>query len=266
MKSQKSKIFGTQKICKTNFFVSKNGVLSLEYIIVLIILSIILILVLVAFLGPKIGLFNYFSNFVGTVKKWIPGKESIEVKELIAPEKLDRFFDDFEATLESAVGPNEKCLIKYEKIDDFEGFRVELTNIDKNLVLRKINKDDQVLQPQITIENINICRIEPQIFFNNYLGEEPCTDNCEKDFIIENSMTLTTDNLNEEFGLEDGGLLYKPKKDKVCFIPTHKTGVTWYKAIWQVFTRWGCEPSKEGTLDNNCIKQIKEKIDLCTKT
>ena len=238
----------------------KKGFLSLEYTLALIILSILLILVIVAFLGPKLGLFNYFSNYVSTAKKWLSGKESIQVSELRSPEKFDKFFDSFIATLESAVGTAEKCLIKYEKFDDFEGFVVELSNSGKNLALRKINTKDQAIT-QDEIKGINFCLIEPNAFYDNYLKGAKCNKNCKTDFTDIISMTFTANKLNDEFGLEDGGLMYKPKNDKVCFIPTHKTGVTWYRP-WEIFTKWGCNPN-ENTIDDDCIKNIEKNIGIC---
>ena len=242
---------------------NKKSIMSLEYIVTLVILGIVLILVLAAFLGPKIGLFNYFSKFVSSARSLLPGKETIQVGELPSSEKFDKFFDKFRITLAAAVGPYEKCLVKYEKIDDFEEFSVVLDNIGKDLFLRKLSESGQI-PVQVEIKNINFCRIKPEAFFNNYLKGESCEkDACETDFINQTSITFTADEFNEEFGLQDGGFMYKPENDKVCFIPTHKTGVTWYKSIWQVFTNWGCDASKTA-LDNDCIKNIEKNIKLCS--
>ena len=239
---------------------NKKSILSLEYIIVLVILGIVLILVLAAFLGPKIGLFNYFSKFVSSARSLLPGKEGIQINEIKTSQKFDEFFDKFRATFESVVGPEEKCLVKYEKIGTFEGFKVVLDNVGKDLTLRKQNKDGQILD-QKEIKDINFCQINSEVFYSNHIGGEHCKTDCEEYIKDKTSVTITADEFDGQFGLEDGGLLYKPKNNLVCFIPTHKTGVT--LKFWEIFTRWGCDASKT-TLDNDCIEKIEKNIKLCS--
>ena len=228
---------------------NKKSILSLEYIIVLVILGIVLILVLAAFLGPKIGLFNYCSKFVSSARSLLPGKEGIQINEIKTSQKFDEFFDKFRATFESVVGPEEKCLVKYEKIGTFEGFKVVLDNVGKDLTLRKQNKDGQILD-QKEIKDINFCQINSSVFYNRHIKNELCTGDC-KEYTDQTSITFTATEFNKQFGLEDGGLLYKPIGDKVCFIPTHKG-----------FIPWICN-SNEDTINNDCIKKIEKNIRLC---
>lgn len=235
----------------------KKGFTTLEWIIALIISSIVLILVLASFFGPKIGLFNYFSNFVDTVKKYLPGKEEIDVPEIKESEKFNDFFDKFTEKLETAVGDKEECLIEYKKFDDFDGFKVEMMNVGDNLILRKKNELDQAIE-QKEIEELNFCLIEPNAFYDNHLDKEksPCTKSerqCEKDFIDKDVLVFTASDI-EGLGFQDGGLIYKPRNDRVCFIPTHKVFGTW-KFL-------GCDVGSN-TIDNNCIKKIKQNINLC---
>jgi len=238
---------------------NKNGRLTLEYMVYIIIGIVVLVYVLAAFLLPE-GLLNRFS--VSDAKKWIPGKDSIDVIELESSEVFDSFFDNFINILESAKIDDEKCLIRYGKVDDFGDFQMELSNSGSEVLLRKLTDRGQALSQQ-TVEGINFCLIDPQPFFDNYLRDEICTNNCQQDFTEPTSIIFTEDTI-EDVDLEDGGLMYKPTKDKVCFFPTHDFGATWWNPISWIINI-GCE-ANEGTIDDDCISRLQDIIGVCEPT
>jgi len=236
-----------------------------------IILWAILLLFLFIFafaLYSKSGLISKIANLALGAERFLPTEPSKEVK---ADESLPQTAINTQKTFMEEITrhkDNGKCLLTFSSLSGLNDFKMELTNYNGVIsrIEKPIGKEGIIrLNPiQIKDEKLQVCVINAESFYECYIGPQRiCTKQLyntinsveiSKDDIIinKNTYTLTKD------------ILFKPDKDKVCFIPIHSsTGDSWYK-IYQVFTKWGCDVSKN-TIDDDCLNIIKSHIPECSK-
>ncbi len=231
------------------------------------ILIIFIIIFIFVFYNPKEGFMGKVSKLALAVERFLPFGRGEQVKPDTSLQQStitaqERFMKEF-----SSYYDKEKCLLSFSSLADLEKFSMELSNYDGKVTSR-IEKSTgseagMKLNPVSSGDNeLRMCVISAEAFYNCYLaGSKDCTKitYSEKNFVKLTKDSITIDGNAYTLGQ---GLLFKPEKSKVCFIPVHKsTGDSWYK-FWQIFTKWGCEAGKS-TIDDDCLEKIKKEIPSC---
>lgn len=227
-----------------------------------------IVIFIFAFYSPAEGFMGKIAKLALSAERFLPIEPTKEVKqdESLPPSTIntqEAFMNDI-----TSYADKEECMLNLRSLSGLEDSKMEVVNFEGKVISRiekPVGKEGGIkLNPIDTNDKkLQICTINPEAFYDCYLNEQK--KDCKKELF----KTLNLIHLTKDSIIIDGnsytlgqGILFKPKKDKVCFIPVHSsTGDSWYK-IWQVFTKWGCDASK-GTIDDDCLAIVKNKIPLC---
>ena len=180
-------------------------------------------------------------------------------------EKINDVQQKFTYEITQSLDVDKKCLLEYSGLNGLNDLKMELDNYDNKVYSSILNLAGKGYQQVNTIntkdKNINICIVKAENFYNCYLGDGRGCDDLFTDVktIIVSKNDISVYETSYDY---DKGILFKPQKNLVCFIPTHKyTGGSKWK-VWQMVSRLGCD-ANEGTLDDDCIASIKDKVKSC---
>ena len=242
-----------------------EGVLSKVVVWGLLILF--LLIFMFAFLNPKYGLIQKVAKIALGAERFLPDEPQKEVTQddslpSSAISAQERFINEI-----SQYSEQSNCLLEFSDVAGLQDTKLELINYEGRISTRieKISGKEETgtikLSP-ISIENkLQVCAINPGSFYQCSI--EKNTNQCNEYTSID-SVSLSKDSvkIGENQYPYAKGILFKPQKDRICFIPLHSyTGDSWYR-FWQAFTRFGCDASKS-TLDDNCVEQFKKNIQTC---
>jgi len=257
----------------------KAAALPMEKLIGIIILVVFLAVVAGAFFRPEKGWLNAIADKAESFARFIPGRDKVphvpglEISEDIV-ESVEYYCDEFKKLLTNNYD-DQKCLLKIPLLPDLQGTTVTISNTEKGIYLKLLNKEHQVdLTCSVEDENkrIQVCAIvgntEVENFYNNYLrdptkigSESPeylevanVAINYEGFDYNEHGIVITTKSgrtINHELETNKGvvgnvNILYKPDEDHICYIPTEDG-----------YAR--CRPRGE-VLDDDCLTDEDEYI------
>lgn len=228
-------------------------------------LIIFILVVSYALYSPQ-GLISEIANLALGAERFLPFEPAKEVRQDDSlPEPAVKAQESFMGSI-SKNSEKEECLQVLSDLSGLGSLSMEVSNYEDKVISaieKPIGKEGGIkLNARQSENKLQICVIEPKAFYDCYINtKRECTN---EPFKPVNSVHLTKDSIAIEgatYKLENG-FLFKPKKDKVCFMPVHgSTGDKWYK-LWKVFTKWGCDAGKD-TIDDDCIKEIRKRINLC---
>lgn len=216
----------------------------------------------------KTGLMSKIASLALGAERFLPVEPRKEVK---PDESLPNAVTNTQRTFIEEISKfpeTEKCLLMFTTLNDLGDYRMELSSYEGKVISKiekLLSKEGGIkLSPVETKDNkLQVCVMEPEVFYDCYIGPQRT---CKKLLyttldvvkISKDGIMLKDDN----YKLSQ--LLFKPEKDKVCFVPIHSsTGDNWYK-FWQVFSKWGCDVSKN-TIDDDCLRLIKNEIPECSR-
>ena len=150
-----------------------------------------------------------------------------------------------------------QCLLPLRDIsvlNNYEDYGIELTNYEgkvKLRVFRSVGEEGGIsLDPKTTEQEIQICTINPEAFYNCYLKGEgrdcstPVYNNIEK-ILLEKEKIIIAGNSYDYLQ----GYLMKPEQNKACFMQIDNSF-------------GGCSASSKG-LDEDCAQNIQLAIRPC---
>ncbi len=229
--------------------------MALSTIIGIAILSILLVVVLTFIFFPGAILpkaadagESIADNVIINIKKNEPEKSSLEIDKGVE----ESYENILTALRTEGEGP---CIVKYKPLaSDFNGFKITLSEVDEGIFVQLENKKGQFVKSN-TIGGKIPCIINPINFYNNHLAPSSCKQGCLEDYNDASITFINNKNIlanNYKMSIPDSNILYKPDKDRVCFIPIKK---------WAGSGPFSCGANEE-SLDNHCMDLIK-KIKTC---
>ncbi len=231
-------------------------------------LIIFLLLFAFAFFNPKFGLIQKVAKIGLGAEKFLPDEPKKEVTQdqslpSSAITAQERFVNEL-----SQHNEQSNCLLEFTDVSGLEDTRLEILNYEGGMSIsieKTAGKEETgtiKLNPlPVNNNQLKVCTINAESFYRCAIDKEQ--SQCSA-FTSVNSISLSKDSLkieNSQYPYAKG-LLFKPQKDRICFIPLHSyTGGSWYK-FWESFTRYGCDATK-ATLDEDCAQDIQINIKKC---
>ncbi|MBL7055550.1 hypothetical protein ISS07_01415 [Candidatus Woesearchaeota archaeon] len=180
-------------------------------------------------------------------------------------EKVENFYNNLVAVLESkGTGP---CIVKYEPLADFKDNEISMIRTKEGIFVSLENKDGQLARTK-TIKHTETEKKEPCVvkgneevyFYDLYLKPRSATvcleqdkSKCPKEYQITEISLKEDESIiigEEDFDLEDQGLLFKATDGNVCFIPTKDGDLS-------------CD-ADEGILDDDCLEDLEKQLNKGT--
>ena len=227
----------------------------LNKIILWALLIIFLLIFLFAFYSPQ-GFISKIANLALGAERFLPlePKKEIKANEQLSQEAIDaqeKLMQEF-----SNYADKDNCTLSLSSLSKLGDLRIDLSN-DNGITSRiekPVGKEGGVKLNIVKKEGLTFCVLDPKAFYDCYLGKQ--NKDCTKTIYDEyEAVQLTKDKIiigTSSHSLGEG-ILFKPTKDRVCFVPVHSGFLTWF----------GCE-AKEYTLDNDCIKLMQKAIKPCS--
>ena len=225
-----------------------------------------LFIVMFAFLNPKFGLMQKIGKAALSFERFLPDSPS---KDVAADQSLpkeatstqQKFINEI-----SAYSDKSNCLLRFSDLSGLENTKLELVNFEGKISSRiqkaagEADTGGIKLNPLQTEKELQLCKINAEGLYNCCLkdnGAADCSKCGSQIYLTINSVLLSNDkialsSLNAGEYNYAKGLVFKPIKDRICFIPVYSG--------W--FTKPGCDASGD-RLDDNCINMIKSKIKYC---
>ena len=202
--------------------------------------------------------------FPGTVKsllaleKFLPtGEDEGKIIGKISAGDLELLQNNLAADITNNIDKSQ-CLIPLSDtsiLNDFEDYGIELANYQGKVKVRVFKsikgKEGYIrLEPKTTEQEIQICIINPEAFYDCYLKDKnrDCTEPLYKDIekaSLEKENIIIDENNYNYFQ----NYLIKPRPNLACFVPVDG-GVG------------GCDASNKG-IDDDCLGDIRYNIPLC---
>ena len=212
------------------------------------------------------GFMSKIAKLALSAERFLPVEPNKEVKQ---DETLPQEAINTQKTFMQEISQNrdkEKCLVKFSGLSGLGDLRMELSNYEgiNSRIEKPVGNEGGVkLNPMTTSDTqLNICVINPEPFYCYFNKQANCPQQLYNKI---DTIAITKDSIiinGNSYALGQG-FLFKPDKNNLCFIPVHSyTGDIWYKVVWQVFTKWGCDASKN-TIDDDCLAIIQKNIPLC---
>ena len=234
----------------------KKGVL--RTVVGVAILLVFLAVVLVFIIGPEAILPKAATagewiadNTLGTLRK-----DKVEKSPLEVPNEIEETYENILSVLRTEG--NGPCILKHESLPkDFKGYKIILSTSDQGIFAYLMDEKGQRLKPT-NIAGKFLCVVgegdATKNFYDNYLGGTICATNCLEDYSRVNEIVFGKKNYvnGQDRKFEDENLVFKTEDGNVCFIPLRG----------DMFWSGGCD-RYEDIIDKDCIKNIKENIDLC---
>lgn len=223
-----------------------------------VLLILFFIIFIFVFYSPAEGFMGKVAKLALAVEKLLPVEPSKQVKQDTSlpqstTDTQKRFMEEI-----SKYYDKEKCVLSFSSLEGLGDYKMELSSYESKVTSRILGKDERKLNPIDTGDKeLKMCVINAKAFYNCYLSDnKDCTQNLyrEKDFI---QLTKNRILIDENTYRLAQGLLFKPTKNDVCFIPIYIFQLTIYPQ------KWGCDAS-ENMIDEACLEKIKQKIPSCS--
>lgn len=218
---------------------NKKAFLFQTVIIALILIFMTVAIVVILFGGPQ-GLYTKVGDFLkGIGQKYLPQKifQTGTTEEDVIPKDVTDFYNNLVKTLNNNPKSDvEKCYIKYQKMPDSGSvYKVRMTQSDNGMAVELLKETRAIGETILAIQevpNLKPCIVgvfdkkdykdQTKNFYENWVDPGKCQEGACKDPDYQIYNYLTLNGPYDIYGLKlyDQGILYKAKKDSICFIPT----------------------------------------------
>lgn len=240
---------------------------------VLLLLVMVLIIGGVVMLTPS-SLMGKVKDVVdNTIDKWLSTIKSEKIKQREPlPDDIKKLFDSLTDLFRQT---GDKCLTEHPDFSDLGNYQVEIINFKDSLYFKLIK--DKLVVDEAIVSNSQVCvvagknkdGVAAENFFKFYIDKDQSykdklkyTTPAQIKIVNEDTLVVNEGETNEKnYDLEDSNLMFVDGKN-ICFFPTYDTGITSYKILWQIFTKYGCDQGKGG-MDDDCITNLKNKMKKC---
>ncbi|MBI1934897.1 hypothetical protein HYS31_00505 [Candidatus Woesearchaeota archaeon] len=185
----------------------------------------------------------------GIIDRFYPSKPSPNVKqdESLSPNAVNAQKDFMNVVYSSREQGN--CILNLKSLSGLEDLSLELSGYNgvSSSILKPEGKEGGLRLEHIEAKDnkLQLCVVEPKAFYSCYLSVKNCNKQTYK---LVNSIQLTKNRIlidkKDEQSYALSQVLFKPDKDKVCFIPVHESN-----------SRWGCDATNK-TIDDDCVNDI----------
>lgn len=231
-----------------------EGVLNKIITWALIILFILIFLFV--FYSPAEGFMGKIAKLALGAERFLPVEPNKEVRQdeslpQLTTSTQNVFMEDLTKYIDK-----EKCLLPFGSLAGLDNYKMQVSNFENRITSRIENSNGIKLNPLSTDKNLQICVVDPEAFFGCYLSTQIDRDCSRQLYRTLDSVYITKDNviIDENHYELTQYFLFKPTKDKVCFIPLY---------VPPSSTISGCYVVKD-TITYECLDRIKE-IPLCSK-
>ena len=200
------------------------------------------------------GLYSKLSKFlVSSTERFLPSKPQKDITKAEVPQIVidvqSAFMEDLTKNPEQ-----QNCKLIFSSLEALDDYNLELVYSENKITsfieMPVGEEGGQRFYPKTTEQELKLCVIEPKAFYDCYLADK--NRNCEKQYYIDlNSAIISKESMlinGEEYDLRHN-FLFKPTKDRVCFIPTERG--------------FGSCEAHETALDNDCIPTMEYVISKC---
>ena len=245
--------------------------MALKTIIVMSLIMVVTLVFIVSFFSSE-GLMNTVAGEANKLLgRYMPDrpKPQLSASQVAENERITEvYFTLNDAFLDAKDSPDIGCWVPFTEIpNDLNVWRLEIDQRTYGTRMKLVatvyggtEGTDETTEHNNDINDINLCVLEgdsARTFFNklennptNMGGEFKQVSSIK---IVEEGFSydpkIFVDGRKHDFQYSD--ILYKPTADRVCLIPVHDFGYT-----------YGCD-ADTGTLDDDCIDDIKDKIKEC---
>lgn len=177
--------------------------------------------------------------------------DKFEKPAIEAPTKVTETYDNILSALRSSgKGP---CITTHGSFtEDFKDFKITLSDTPNGIFTRLLNEKGQEVK-SFTVVGKKPCVVggipAAENFYDNYLGETPCTTNCPTDHSVANiefrdGEHIFFDGKNRD--MKARNIIFKANDGNVCFFLTDNDILPW---------NMGCN-KRGNTIDTDCIDKL----------
>ena len=178
---------------------------------------------LFVFYSPEEGFMGKMANLVLGANRFLP---VVPQKELKQDELLPKLVVTTETNLVQDISSqpdSEKCLLKLRDLSNLGDLKIKLSNY-RGVTARVKNPVGKELNPiKTSNDKTEVCIINPDAFWKCYFN--PSNTDCTQQLYTKiDSAEITKDSIivnGKSYSLAQG-FLFKPDKDRVCFIPAQQ--------------------------------------------
>ncbi len=242
--------------------------LAIRAPVVMVFLLIVLVVILAIFFAPE-SLYtkakNAVDNIVDKGLADIKGGK-IRQEEDTTPKEIKDLFYALKETFEKT---GKECITKHPDFSELGNYEIIVSNVGEDVYFTLMDGENPIDVKSVNKKNVCIVAgknkdgVAAENFFKYYIEKNQQYKDKLKyinptSITIEDKEKIKID--GKGFGLEDGNLMFVDGEN-ICFFPTYLTGTKWYNPI-TIISKWGCDVS-EGGMDNDCIKDVSQKIKGC---